>query len=89
MHGHGPCIQDEKSAEDLAICTYSEVGEKDASKEANLGLSEDDARKIAYSRKGCWHTALCDQMHRALDNNRLQRAGFVYFSACYRSVHVA
>ena len=55
----------------------------------HLGLSEDDAGKIAYSGKGYWHAALCEQMHRALDNDRLQRAGFVYFFTCYQSVHCA
>ena len=55
----------------------------------HLGLSEDDARKIAYSRKGYWHTALCEQMHKALPVERLRRAGFEFFSTYYQSVHTA
>ena len=55
----------------------------------NLGLSEDDAKKIASSRKGVWHIAKCYEFSRALPNDRLQRAGFEYFSTYYRSVHVA
>ena len=55
----------------------------------HLGLSEDDARKIAYSRKGYWHTALCEQMHKALSVERLRRAGFEFFSTYYQSVHTA
>ena len=54
-----------------------------------LGLSEDDARKIAFSRKGVWHIARCYEISRALPNDRLQRAGFEFFSTYYRSVHVA
>lgn len=46
----------------------------------HLGLSEDDAKKIAYSRKGYWHTALCEPMHRAISNARLLQAGFESFS---------
>lgn len=55
----------------------------------HLGLSEDDAKKIAYSRKGYWHTALCEPMHRAISNARLLQAGFESFSTYYQSVHTA
>ena len=55
----------------------------------SLGLSDADARKTAYSRKGYWHTALCEQMHKAISNDRLLRNGFEFFSTYYQSVHMA
>ena len=55
----------------------------------SLGLSEDDAKKIAFSRKGVWHISRGYEMSRALPNDRLHRAGFEYFSTYYQSVHVA
>ena len=54
-----------------------------------LGLSEDDAKKIAFSRKGVWHIAKGYEISRAMPNARLQAAGFVFFSTYYRSVYVA
>lgn len=50
-----------------------------------LGVSKEGAMKIAYSSKGYWHMALCPEMHRALHNNRLERAGFLSFSSYYLS----
>jgi group II intron reverse transcriptase/maturase len=55
----------------------------------HLGLNEDDARKIAYSRKGYWHIARGYEIGRALPNDRLERAGFKFFSTYYQSVHTA
>ena len=54
-----------------------------------LGLNEDDAKKIAYSRKGYWHIARGYEISRALPNDRLERAGFKFFSTYYKSVHTA
>ena len=55
----------------------------------HLGLNEDDAKKIAYSRKGYWHIARGYEISRALPNDRLERAGFRFFSTYYKSVHTA
>ena len=55
----------------------------------HLGLNEDDARKIAYSRKGYWHIARGYEIGRALPNDRLERAGFKFFSTYYQSVRTA
>ena len=55
----------------------------------HLGLSGDDAKKIAFSRKGYWHIARCHEISRALPNDRLERAGFKFFSTYYQSVHTA
>ena len=54
-----------------------------------LGLNEDDAKKITYSRKGYWHIARGYEIGRALPNDRLERAGFKFFSTYYQSVHTA
>ena len=51
-----------------------------------LGLSHDEALKLAGSRKGYWRLAKTPNMRAALPNRRLEAAGFPFFHSYYQSV---
>ncbi|MBD5560252.1 MAG: hypothetical protein HDQ87_07855 [Clostridia bacterium] len=51
-----------------------------------LGLSHDEALKLAGSRKGYWHSARTPNMNAALPNRRLEAAGFPSLYSYYLSV---
>ena len=51
-----------------------------------LGLSHDEARKLAGSRKGYWRLAKPPNMSAALPTRRLEAAGFPFFHSYYQSV---
>jgi len=51
-----------------------------------LGISEEAARMLASSRRGCWHDAKGEIIHKALNNDRLARNGFESFVNYYQSV---
>ena len=51
-----------------------------------LGLSHDEARKLAGSRKGYWRLAKTPNMSAALPNRRLEAAGFPFFHSYYQPV---
>jgi len=48
-----------------------------------LGISEDDAKKQANTRKGLWRTANSPILKCALNNDKLERVGFTYLSKRY------
>lgn len=51
-----------------------------------LGLSHDEALKLAGSRKGYWRLARTPNMSAALPNKRLEAAGFPFFHSYYQSI---
>ena len=51
-----------------------------------LGVSHSNAGILANSRKGYWRIAGSPILNAALSNERLERAGFQYFSSYYKSV---
>lgn len=53
-----------------------------------LGLPEWRACEIAYSRKGYWRIAKNGNLHSALTNERLARAGYYSLSERYESLHL-
>ncbi|MCR5089146.1 MAG: RNA-directed DNA polymerase [Oscillospiraceae bacterium] len=48
-----------------------------------LGITISNAKILAFSRKGYWRTAASPIMTTALSNQRLERAGFQFFSSYY------
>ena len=51
-----------------------------------LGITHENAIKLANSRKGYWRIAETPIINQALSNARLERAGFVSLSGYYKSV---
>ena len=54
-----------------------------------LGLSEEDARMTAGTRKACWAASNFNPVKRAITNERLERAGYFNISKAYESIHEA
>jgi RNA-directed DNA polymerase len=50
---------------------------------ARLGVSNEEARKIAGSRKGTWHLSRTPAVHQALDNAYWRRSGVTFASDLY------
>lgn len=48
-----------------------------------LGISKSDAGKLACSRKGYWRISKSTTLHKALSNQRLEKAGFQFFYSYY------
>lgn len=48
-----------------------------------LGLSEDGAKRLAFSRKGYWRLSKTKELSIALTNERLARAGYPTFQQYY------
>ena len=53
-----------------------------------LGISRFDAMMFSNTRKGYWRTAKSPILQTSIDNESLQKAGYLFFSTYYRSVHV-
>ena len=52
-----------------------------------LGIAKFKAREYANTRKSYWHTANSPIPTRTITNDRLQKAGYIFFSDYYRKVH--
>lgn len=52
-----------------------------------LGVDKQEARKLAYSRKGYWACSLTKQMHLALNNKRFVKWGYYEIATHYESMH--
>ena len=52
-----------------------------------LGVSKDEAKKLAYSRKSYWNNSMSTAMHIAISNERLKRKGLVMPLDHYVKVH--
>ena len=48
-----------------------------------LGLDEDSAKCIGYSRKGYWRVARNPQINIAMSNTKLEKNGFLFFLPLY------
>ena len=53
-----------------------------------LGVKKAKAYEWANTRKSYWHTANSFILNTSITNDRLSKAGFVFFSAYYRQVRV-
>ena len=53
-----------------------------------LGLSHDEAMKLAGSRKGYWRLSQSPNLSIAITNKRLEQAGYLFFSSYYKTVKV-
>lgn len=53
-----------------------------------LGLSRMQALMFSNTRKGYWRTAKSPILQTSIDNESLQKAGYLFFSTYYRSVRV-
>ena len=53
-----------------------------------LGISRFDAMMFSNTRKGYWRTDKSPILQTSIDNESLQKAGYLFFSTYYRSVHV-
>ncbi len=51
-----------------------------------LGISHSNAGMLANSRKGYWRLANSPILNAALTNERLERAGYQFFTPYYKSV---
>jgi RNA-directed DNA polymerase len=53
-----------------------------------LGISRFQSMMFSNTRKGYWRTAKSPILETSIDNESLQKAGYLFFSTYYRSVHV-
>lgn len=53
-----------------------------------LGLSKSKVREFANTRKGYWHIASSPILNRTITTERLAKAGYTFFTDCYRKVRV-
>ena len=53
-----------------------------------LGISRFEAMMFSNTRKGYWRTAKSPILQTSIDNESLQKAGYLFFSTYYRSVRV-
>ena len=53
-----------------------------------LGISKFQAMLFSNTRKGYWRTAKSPILQTSIDNESLQKAGYLFFSIYYRSVRV-
>jgi len=53
-----------------------------------LGISQFQAIMFSNTRKGYWRTAKSPILQTSIDNESLQKAGYLFFSTYYRSVRV-
>lgn len=53
-----------------------------------LGISRFQSMLFSNTRKGYWHTAQSPILSTSISNESLQKAGYLFFSTYYRSVHV-
>ena len=53
-----------------------------------LGISRFQAMMFSNTRKGYWRTAKSPILQTSIDNESLQKAGYLFFSTYYRSVRV-
>ena len=53
-----------------------------------LNISLNDAKKLAYSRKGYWNTSKNTIIHVAITNKRLRQKGLVFPLDHYEKVHI-
>lgn len=53
-----------------------------------LNVSLNDAKKVAYSRKGYWNTSMNATIHVAISNKRLRQKGLVFPLDHYEKVHI-
>jgi group II intron reverse transcriptase/maturase len=53
-----------------------------------LGIEKYKAWEFANTRHGYWHTANSPILSTSITNERLKRAGYIFFSDYYRKVHV-
>lgn len=53
-----------------------------------MGISCNQAFMFSNTRKGYWHTAKSPILQTSIDNDSLHKAGYLFFSAYYREVHV-
>ena len=51
-----------------------------------LGVSKFKAKMFSNTRKGYWHTAKSPILQTSIDNESLQKAGYLFFSTYYRYV---
>ena len=52
-----------------------------------LGIDKYKAWEYANTRKGYWHTARSPILSRSITNNRLQEAGYIFFTDYFRKVN--
>lgn len=50
-----------------------------------LGINHEEAGQMACSRKGYWRLSETPAIHRAISNDRLRKAGYMFFSEYYAS----
>lgn len=53
-----------------------------------LGLPKSKVREFANTRKGYWHIASSPILNRTITTERLAKAGYTFFTDCYRKVRV-
>ncbi len=53
-----------------------------------LGISENEAKRLAYSRKSYWNSSMTPALHIAISNKRLKANGLVFPLDHYNKVHI-
>lgn len=53
-----------------------------------LGISENEAKKLAYSRKSYWNNSMTPVLNTAISNKRLKQKGLVFPLDHYLKVHI-
>ncbi|WP_262707967.1 group II intron maturase-specific domain-containing protein [Salegentibacter sp. 24] len=53
-----------------------------------LGLTKSKVREFANTRKGYWQIASSPILNRTITTERLAKAGYTFFTDCYRKVRV-